>query len=295
MPHGRIGSVPTAGSKLSEKPSVSESGDALWALAPADGAGGGRGTAGGATGTQGTPSPWKPSPRSLSGRLTDAVPLPVKTTTSEPGGFGSASSRSMYRRQAGLAGLHLEIDSGENATGRRAVRHIVRRRFGWAIRRNGGVLGAAVDCADEGGLWPGGLRRDGLRRDKAAVAAALKRQVEEGDVLAGVAVGERREVDVGRPHPAAVVVKARLPADEVLDVLDHEMGGVVVLAVVAGKVRGQAVVNAADGHGVRGVVVAVAARHHVQADPGSLGGLQISRRRNAVGQENKAENRHPPP
>ena len=52
----------------------------------------------------------------------------------------------------------------------------------------------------------------------------VDREVRKCDALREVGIRERREVDGARAHLVAEIVDARLPADQIFDVLDHEMG-----------------------------------------------------------------------
>ena len=56
----------------------------------------------------------------------------------------------------------------------------------------------------------------------------VDRKVCEANRLDGSVVGERSDVLVYRTKPIPDVVKADLPADEILHVLDDQMRGVVV-------------------------------------------------------------------
>jgi len=56
----------------------------------------------------------------------------------------------------------------------------------------------------------------------------VDREVGEADSLESGVVSERGDNLAARPDSAAVVVEAHLPADEVLDILDDEVGGVSV-------------------------------------------------------------------
>jgi len=67
------------------------------------------------------------------------------------------------------------------------------------------------------------------------VNACVEGQVDEGDILKCGVVREWTEIDRRRAHLAAVVVEPRLPANEILDILDDEVSDVIMLGVVAGK------------------------------------------------------------
>ena len=86
--------------------------------------------------------------------------------------------------------------------------------------------------------------------DEAAVNVAIEGKVGEADRLGGGAVGKRCRVEGGGPHLVADVVQADLPADHVFDVLDDEVGEVLVRTATRGS-GGEAVVDGADRHGVR--------------------------------------------
>jgi len=103
-------------------------------------------------------------------------------------------------------------------------------------------------------------------------------QVEEADLSGCIGILKRGSVEARYTHLVAEVVEASLPGDQVLHVLDDEMGKVNVLGIVAGGHRSQTVIDRAHRHAVvaagAGVGVAVAGRDHVQANRRILDGAR---------------------
>src|SRR5436309_1401172 len=138
------------------------------------------------------------------------------------------------------------------------MRSIRRERRGvWAIV--GGPKTASV--GDEGS------RRFTVSRHYVSMpSGGVSRQVEKGHFLPRRCVEKWIEIHVRRAHLVSVVVQTHLPADEVLDVLDHNVSCVRVCTRVRRRAR-KTTVDATDRHRVGRGIVTVARRVHVQAQP----------------------------
>ena len=172
-----------------------------------------------------------------------------------------------------LAGRDREVELGENAAARGAVRGVVWDCLGGRVRGDGEVRVTLIGAADEGALGTRGRGRDagGVGHGAVGEGDLVDREVCEANALEGVVVSERRDNLSARPDSAAVVVEAHLPADEVLHVIDDEVGSVVVRDVTR---AGRGGIDGTDRHRVGGVVVRGTGRGHVQADRRVLDSLR---------------------
>jgi hypothetical protein len=135
-----------------------------------------------------------------------------------------------------VAGEDLGRYGRENATAGGVVGGVVRWNLGGGVRRDGEVLAQEVAGAEGGGLGTGRADRDVRSGGDVAVDSTVEGQVDEGDALEGVVVGEGQELDgVGAPL-VAEVVDAGLPADHVHNVLNDHVDRVRVKGVVGRRV-----------------------------------------------------------